>query len=345
MSNYINKIWLVLLWIGPVAYGQIASPQPSVGICQRYFTDSTRSNWLGNGPRPIGATIWYPASTGGTREVVADSLQLPEPVTVLRNASMSTNQRRYPLILISHGAQGHAKDMCWMAYYLASHGYIAVAIDHNGTDQQERKLHFMTLSDFCMWVRPKDLAVVLDKVSQDSLFAGHIDTSRIGAAGFSLGGATVIWIAGARLNLHHLGKHSPKPPVRLQADITRFLSLSKTDPIIKEAIRHAGDDYHDPRIKAVFALAPAIGQGFTRKGLKNIHVPVQVVVGNEDIVAPKATNAAHYVQDIPTALPLIVLPGERGHYTHPPDHGQTRAQELQEVSALAYQFFQKTLSH
>jgi predicted dienelactone hydrolase len=143
--------------------------------------------------------------------------------------------------------------------------------------------------------------------------------------------------------LRHLGKHAPKPPARLQADIARFLSMSKTDPVVKEALRHAGDDYHDPRIKAVFALAPAIGQGFTKKGLKSIHVPIQVVVGSEDIVAPKVTNATHYVQDIPTALPLIVLPGERGHYTHPPDHGQSRAEELQEVSKLACKFFQKTL--
>jgi predicted dienelactone hydrolase len=344
MSNYLHKIWIALIGISSLVYGQIAvSAQSRVGICQRHFTDSSRSNWLGNGPRPIGATIWYPSDSGGKSELITDSVQLPEPVTVFQDASLSHGQKYYPLILISHGAQSHARDMRWMAYYLALHGYIAITVDHNGTDRQERKLHAMTLSDFCMWVRPKDLSVVLDKILQDNLFAGHIDTGRIGAAGFSLGGATAIWIAGARLNLRHLGKHSPKPPEYLQSDISRFLSLSKTDPVVKEAIRHAGDDYRDRRIKAVFALAPAIGQGFTKKGLKSIHIPVQVVVGSEDIVAPKATNAAHYVQNIPTALPLIVLPGERGHYTHPPDHGHTRAQELQEVSALAYAFFRQIL--
>ena len=74
--------------------------------------------------------------------------------------------------------------MRWLGYYLASKGYIAVAINHNGTDEEERKTGILSLSDFCMWERPKDVSAVLDKMLRDSVFSDNIDTNRIAAAGF-----------------------------------------------------------------------------------------------------------------------------------------------------------------
>ncbi|WP_217606046.1 hypothetical protein [Chitinophaga sp. GbtcB8] len=343
------KIFLTALLFAGTACAQTSAPIPKTkftpqptGVSQREFADSSRSNWLGTGPRPIRCITWYPSGAGGQAALIQDSIQFPAPVTAMRDAGLSARKKKYPLILISHGAQGHALHMRWLGYYLASRGYITVAVDHNGTDVEERKTALLTLSDFCMWMRPKDLSFVLDKLLQDPLFAGRIDTSRIGVAGLSLGGATAIWIAGARFDLQHLAANAPPPPGSLKADVDRLIALSKTDPVVKKMMLHSADDYHDKRIKAVFALAPAIGEAFTKEGLQNIRVPVQVVVGDEDVITPKETNAAHYAADIPTAHRLIVLPGERGHYTHPTS-GTSRAVELQEVSQLAYDFFAEVL--
>ena len=87
-------------------------------------------------------------------------------------------------------------------------------------------------------------------------------------------------------------------------------------------------------------MSPTIGQGFEKSGLDHIAVPVEIVVGDADIINPKAENAQYYAENIPSALPLIVLPGERGHYTKPPA-GNERPGELEEVSKIAYQFFNK----
>jgi predicted dienelactone hydrolase len=232
--------------------------------------------------------------------------------------------------------------MTWLSFYLASRGYIAVAINHNGTDVEERKTGFLSLSDFCMWERPGDITAVLNNILRDPEFSDRIDTSRIGCAGFSLGGATAIWVAGARFSIKELAENEPAAPAFLKESIDRLIELSKTDSIIIKSTKHSADNFRDKRIKAVFALAPAIGQGFTKDGLKHIRIPVQIVVGDADLIAPGERNAGHYASLIPSARPLIILPGERGHYLTPAT-GTSRAVELQEVSTLAYGFFEKVL--
>ena len=343
----LKKLLFAALFISPLL--TVAQPGSSAarsvpaktGVTTRDFADSNRSNWLGTGPRPMRTVVWYPAAVGGVKEIIADPIQFSSPVTVYRDAEIAGN-KKYPLVLISHGAQGNAQQMRWMAYYFAAKGYIAVAVNHNGTDEEERKTGILTLSDFCMWQRPKDLSVVLDKMLKDPFLGKNIDTSKIVAAGFSLGGTTVIWLGGATINLDDLGKKSPPPPPQFQEDIDAHKLLMKNDSLVKNAFQHAGDSYKDPRIKAVFALAPAIGQGFDKEGLKDITIPVLIVAGDADIVNPLAENARHYAENIPSARKLIVLPGERGHYTKPPA-GNERPLELRQVSELADQFFREVL--
>jgi predicted dienelactone hydrolase len=327
---------------GKTAQTDYQSNSFRTGVTNREFADNSRSNWLGTGPRPLRSVIWYPADKGGRAEIIIDSSQFPQPVTAMRDAGISKVKKKYPLILISHGSQGNSEQMRWLGYYLASRGYIAVVINHNGTDKEERKTGLLSLSDFCMWERPRDISIVLDKMLKDTDFSDIIDTSKIGCAGFSLGGATAIWVAGGLFTMEDLAKNETEPPPAFKESIDRLIELTKTDTIVMNSARHSHDLYKDSRIKAVFALAPAIGQGFTEEGLKNINIPVQIVVGDADVVAPLDRDAGHYGKYIPTARPVIILPGERGHYLTPA-RGTERAYELLEVSRLAYSFFEDVL--
>jgi len=136
-------------------------------------------------------------------------------------------------------------------------------------------------------------------------------------------------------------KKEPPPPAEIRKGIDAEIELGKTDPIIINSRKHLGDSFKDNRIKAVFALAPAIGQGFTKQSLENITTPIQIVVGDADVVTPMAVNAQYYAQYIPSAK-IIILHGERGHYVRPtPDSVQ--AKQYQEVSGIALQFFKRTL--
>jgi len=315
----------------------------NVGVIDLQLTDSSRSNWLGTGPRPIRSIAWYPATPSGKKEVVTDMEQFASPVVLFRDAEISKHKSKYPLIIISHGSQGNATKMQWLGYYLASKGFIAMAISHNGNDAEELRKEGLTLSDFCMWERPKDLSIVIDKMRYDKFFSKKIDTARIAAAGFSLGGTTVIWAAGAIFDMDRLAEKEGPIPDRYKNDVNRFSAFVRENAIGINSVKHRGDSFKDRRLKAVFALAPAIGQGFDESGLKNITIPVQIVTGSQDRINPMAQNAEHFVRYIPSAKPLIVLPGERGHYTRPAV-GRERPDGLKEVAELAVTFFKHVLN-
>lgn len=311
----------------------------SIGTTTREFFDSSRSNWLGTGHRPLRVVIWYPTDNNAAGNFKENGT---EELSIYKDANISMQSAKYPLILLSHGSGQNALDMQWLGHYLSSHGYITVSINHYGTAQEERQTGRMPLSDFCSWERPQDLSAVLNSILQDPMFGERIDTVRIGAAGFSAGGATVIWAAGAVLNMETLRKYSPPPPPILADEINNFIELSKTDPIVKKSFERAENSFKDKRIKAVFAHAPAIGYGFSQEGLRDVEVPVKIVVGENDIVAPAELNAKRYAKYILNSE-LVLLPGELGHYTKQISDEDKR-KDMEQVSKLALEFFNEKIN-
>ncbi len=338
-----GKLLLLFLLLLPLTlYGKSKKlGHETIGVTKRMFFDSTRSNWLGTGPRPIRVLIWYPSNSGGVKEKDQNGGSL---ITLLRNGKISHRSARYPLIIISHGATQHASSMYWLGSFLALHDYIAAAVDHNGTPKEERQVGGpLTLTDFCLWERPKDLSIALNYILADPVLGKRINNNSIGAAGFSAGGATVIWTAGARLNLDSLEKYGDPPPPQMVKQVNEYIKLSKTDKIVKESFSRAGNSYKDKRIKAVFALAPAIGAGFTKKGLSSVNVPVMIIVGKKDLVAPPAKNADRYARYIANSK-LITLPGEAGHFIMEKSKSE-QDKIMEHVCKLALDFFNRTLKH
>ena len=283
------------------------------------------------------------------------------PVTVAPGAELSRAARRYPLILMSHGTGGSAIMMMWLGYYLASRGYIVAAVNHHGNTAAEKQ---PAPQGFLLyWERAKDLSVVLDKLLADPVFGARIDRDRIGAAGFSLGGYTVISIAGGVFSSQEYESFCSSPqrdftcgPQHEFADAPRlFDELKKTDPVVQESLRDSGDSFKDKRIKRVFAISPALGSGFTKAGLSRIKIPVFIIIGQADKITPLTTNAQRYANLIKGAS-LTVLPGEIGHYTFLAEcnvHGKAvvdicrdaeaidRAVVHRQVGQLAFEFFEQ----
>lgn len=370
-ASHLRLLLVVLAWhftgtsSTPQTRDKSSTPTSGrVGMVTRDFTDEKRTNWQHTAPRPLRTAIWYPAGEVIKEETIfggPPDKEIFAPVTVVPDAEVSRELKQYPLVLLSHGTGGSAIQMMWLGYYLAARGYIVAAVNHHGNTASEKQL--FPQGFLLYWERAKDLSVVLDKLLADPIFGPRIDRNRIGAAGFSLGGYTVISIAGGVFSSEEYEAfcHSPQrdftcePQPEFPDAHKLFDEIKKTDPQVRDSLRHAGDSYKDKRIKRVFAIAPALGSGFTKDGLTKIRVPVFIVIGQADKVTPLMTNARRYATFIKGAR-LTVLPGEIGHYTFLAEcnaHGKAaldicrdaeavdRAIVHQQVAQLAFDFFEQ----
>ena len=324
-------------------------------------------SWDKKGPRPLTTTIWYPTVQSGegvaSAPTAGNPLFAPLP-PVIEGAVLAPNSQKYPLVLLSHGTGGSALGLAWLGRFLAARGYIVAALNHHGNTGAE------PMPDprgfLLWWERAKDVSAVLDKLLNDPTFGPNIDRGRIGIAGFSLGGYTVLTVAGGRIDKTRYDRFcssaardftcGPQPEFPDAPKL--FAELKANDPVAQESLRHSGDSYRDPRVRAVFAIAPVFGSGFAAADLSAIKIPVEIVVGQGDKSAPPATNGQRYAALIPHAQ-LVLLPQSVGHYDFVPvctdagkkvldrichdEPGVDRARIQTQVSTLAADFFDRTL--
>lgn len=339
----LRRIFLVLM-LAVAATPAAEAAGVKVGMVTRSFTDDSRKEWDGSGPRSLTTHIWYP--TPPTRKVEMIFIgpvakQVYDEVPVGRDAPVAKAKAKYPLVLLSHTSESDALQMIWLGHQLASRGYIAAAVNHHAN------------TSTLVWERARDLSVVLDKLLADPTFGSRIDAERVGAAGFGLGGYTVIALAG--------GRYSPDTFQAFcrsdKRDATCESQPKLPDELqVNESIARSNDSFRDQRIKAVFAIAPVLAQGFIKDSFSDVTVPVRIVAADADTAAPMQTNAVRYVQSIPKAE-LTAIPGNVNHNafmatctrtaqrTLPickDPQGVDRPRVHREVSNMAFEFFERS---
>ena len=271
-----------------------------------------------NGSDELRLTVWYPASAG----VAETPISIGDPAdpifkagSAAPDAAWADNTRR-PLVLMSHGFGGVARQLTWLGTALARAGYVVVAVDHPGTNGRDG----ITREGVNLfWERATDMRAALDYVLADTTLAAHVDVKRIGAAGFSLGGYTTALLAGARSDMASLERFcdSPKRDAICNPQVEYSGSLTGKDAILDEPrmqpfLAREKLDQREPRVRAAFLMAPAIVQGIGAKSLAKVRIPVAVLTGSDDPVVPAETNANVLATGIPDAK-LITLP-KVGHY-------------------------------
>jgi predicted dienelactone hydrolase len=206
--------------------------------------------------------------------------------------------------------------MGWFGLALARHGYVVVAVDHPGNNGVDK----MTVPGAVMsWDRAQDLQAALSAAKADPAIGAHLDLARLGVAGFSAGGFTALISAGAAVDIPRFqafcaahptdGVCAPQKEFSVtQADAARALAT----PELAAEAAHANGDHHIPGVRAAFAMAPAIVQALPPEGLARMHVPVAIILGDIDPVAPPTTNGLVAARAIPHAE-LKVL-ANVGHY-------------------------------
>jgi predicted dienelactone hydrolase len=267
-----------------------ADPRPGpVGRVSRAYVDSARTDWLGAAPRPIATTVWYPAATG--------SREVDWQVGVFRfgrsapDATFADAAPR-PLILLSHGTGGSVGQLAWLAEALAADGFVVAGVNHHGNTAAESE--YQPAGFVLPWERALDVSVLIDRLVSDPTIGSHIDTTRIGAAGFSLGGFTVLAIAGAHVHYPDWQRHCAATPsdnscvLPPEASFTLadVDSLARTNAPFQAGVARNARDTHDPRVRAAYAMAPALVPLLDSASLQRITVPLRIVLGERDAQVP-----------------------------------------------------------
>lgn len=233
---------------------------------------------------PYSGYVLYPTSEENTRADynVFNPPALPHMQGQNESPIFANETLKYPMVVYSHGDGSHptASRLSFLID-LASHGYIVVALYHgDGRFVETEPQHFN--------LRPLAVKTAIDEILADSDFGVHIDATRIGGAGESFGGATMMALLGAK-------KVNPD-----------FLSIF-TNALSATTV--------DTRIVAASAIVPyaGIGQyslfGSGGAGAASIDRPFMANSGNADTVAEYSKVEA-VLGAIPGVKYLVEYEGE-----------------------------------
>ena len=323
-----------LLLAAPSHAAPARADPPHVGVISVFFDDDSRA-------RSIETQIYYPTREQGS--TLSYGIYL-EPIA---RAASYDGRGRLPLVVMSHGSGGTPFDQAWLAEALVRAGYLVAAVRHPGnaaldTDPQEMVQ---------IWNRPEDVRVTLSGLLAHPVWGRRIDPGRIGAAGHSMGGYTVIALAGGIYDVKRARAHCASARRDPSCDAVPDFDRSKID------YGPSGRSYRDPRVRAALALVPAVGPGTTPESCARIDIPVAIVGGAKDTLVRVGPHARHFAQMIPTSE--FALDARADHFSFVTDcHPLARALDVgicgkgtpedraavqRDTIALALEFFGRTL--
>ena len=195
-----------------------------------------------------------------------------------------------PLIVASHGLAGNREGFDPIARHLTSHGYAVATLDHPGSDRRQfESLLRGTAREIAepteFTDRPRDISYLLDELTRlnaTGTFTNRFNLEQIGVIGHSFGGYTALAVAGAQLDYNNL---------QANCESSAFIySEANTSMLLQCTALNAPEQFEmpvkDDRIKAVIAMNPITSSVFGPAGFSQLDIPVLLVGGSSDPVAP-----------------------------------------------------------
>ncbi|AFY62362.1 alpha/beta hydrolase [Synechococcus sp. PCC 6312] len=207
-----------------------------------------------------------------------------------------------PLVVISPGLGEDLNTFAYLAEHLASYGFGVAILDHPGSDAT-RQTEFLAgkipeeilPQEFIN--RPQSISVTLDYLAQ--LSKVKFNTQTVGLLGHSFGGYDTWALAGATQDSTTLTAacQNPetiiKPSVILDCKVTRL-----PGPL---------PNFRDSRIQAAMAINPIGGTIYGSTGFQAIQIPMLVLAGSEDFIAPPLVEQFQPFSRLSSAPKYLVL--------------------------------------
>ena len=261
-----------------------------------------------------------------------------------------------PIIIISHGAAEDRTTYAYLAEHLASYGFAVATVEHVGGDANRFRQYFSGLAPAPMATelleRPRDISFFLDELqrrAQSDPTLRKLNPQQVGLVGHSLGGYTVLALAGAQINFDR---------VKQDCNPNRSLNLSVLLQCRANELKPQPYRLQDPRIKAIFAISPLSSTIFGKRGIGQIRVPVFLMGGSDDMLTPAVPEQIYPFTWLQTSAKYLAILEQGTHFSTQggstsdgvfpvsesligPDPAQARTY----TRALSLAFFQTHLAH
>ncbi len=246
---------------------------------------------------PIAAGLWSPVGRTTYAGQVGGNAVF-QPVDAYIGAALPDD--KMPLIVVSHGSGSSIDGTAWLGAGLAELGALVLVLNHPGTtsgDSSPRRT--VRLSE-----RAADLSAALDHVLADSYFADRIDQDRITALGFSLGGSTVLGVAGLRLDTTSYRDYCALFGEAAQDCL--FLMRGGVD--FDNLPDEFSADMSDARFSRIIAVDPGFTYAAIPESAEQVEHPVQLVtLGEKPWVATELrAEGSGLVEMLPNAEHVII---------------------------------------
>ncbi|PKF50961.1 alpha/beta hydrolase family protein [Enterovibrio nigricans] len=170
-------------------------------------------------------------------------------------------------------------------------GYVVVAPDHPGTTTYDRTIENAAK----WWQRPRDLSRVLTYMLEKSAWRGLLDTTDVTAIGHSLGGWSVLQLAGAGFDRETFKTQCTLFPNPRVCGLSDELGLSNKQ--LNEPERHQLVDH---RVKRVVSFDLGMARSFSPMSLNGVKTPVLILAAGIDIGdLPQAQESGYLAEHIP----------------------------------------------
>jgi len=307
-----------------------------------------RIEWLEFEGRDLRVIIWYPArEVEGAEPHVFKSDELGAAVmgSAVLDAPPDKSGAPYPMIFYSPALTAPADASVFYTQNLASHGYIAVAVDHLDANQLDlivrdgnwknlirffpRMLkefvignpsvtvllmfsgHFRR-TEFGLKYRPPEANLVLDNAAvwnEDPLspLYGMIDLDTIGMTGHSLGAWTTLLLGGMSLKYDE-SLCAGEPDINSGC-------LADHDPVCTRSARSLESPYalRDERVKAILPMASPIFQHHAPDNAREIKVPLMFLTGDDKRWEATVYRQKEVYDNAPSPKHFVVI-RETDHY-------------------------------
>jgi predicted dienelactone hydrolase len=224
------------------------------------------------GNRPLDGYAWYPTAQA-EGAVGTHGNKVWQDLPVIEAAPIVAGP--HPLVVLSHGMFGNARNQAWLAQALVAKDYVVAAVNHPGRssfnkDPDQRRM---------LWERPKDISRVINYVIGGAGIGAAIEPAYIFMAGHSLGGFTAMELAGARFSSATFDAFCAGHVDELVCGIFNGWDVAKTPA--DQAQMQA--DLSDPRIAGFAVLDLGGTQGFSPASLAAITRPLLVIGAPDNI--------------------------------------------------------------